>query len=121
MGTDIHCHAEIRVNGVWKKVALEYDLNARNYALFQTDLMSMGYGIPDDCDNTILEDYMDWEDDAHSASYATLHNILEYKKSAPSQELQELYEFFEDLVVEMHKVNKNGNPNDIRLVFWFDN
>ena len=78
--------------------------------------------LPDDV-SVEIEDLSDeWGMDGHSHNYLTLRELMNskyYKMSA-----DELYDmgmdayFFKTMVPDLQKF---GNPDDIRLVFWFDN
>lgn len=67
--------------------------NDRNYARFATlaDVRNYGgtvpisqpRGIPKDCNEFIKRDYADWGCDAHSASYFTLRELIDYQQSNP--------------------------------------
>lgn len=67
--------------------------NDRNYSLFSvladvrnygdTESICQPKGIPEDCCNEIKEDYQFWGEDAHSASYFTLKELMEWQKTAP--------------------------------------
>jgi hypothetical protein len=81
------------------------------------------YGqLPDDVSVELEDMSDDFGVDAHSHSYLTLRELIDskyYKMSA-----EELYDmgidayFFKTMVPDLQKF---GNPDDIRIVYWFDN
>lgn len=80
-----------------------------------------GY-LPDDV-SVEIEDLSDeWGIDAHSHNYLTLRELMDSKYNKMStEELEEMgidSYFFKTLLPDLQKF---GNPDDIRIVFWFDN
>jgi hypothetical protein len=81
------------------------------------------YGqLPDDVSVELEDMSDDFGVDAHSHSYLTLRELIDskyYKMSA-----EELYDmgidayFFKTMVPDLQNF---GNPDDIRIVYWFDN
>lgn len=78
--------------------------------------------LPDDVSDEIKDISDDWGVDAHSHSYLTLRELMNSKYYNMSA--QELYDmgidtyFFKTMVPDLQKF---GDPDDIRIVFWFDN
>lgn len=131
MGCDIHSHAERRVNGRWEKVPDFEPFDWRNYAMFGflagvrshwCDPIVEPRGFPANASYAVHKDYEDWGTDAHTPSFLTLKELLDfgYAKLAYNGEtyrdnLPDI--FFVDLV----KLAMLGDPEDVRVVFWFDN
>lgn len=98
MGCDIHFHTEVfdgnewqrakekLVDGPcgWKEDAYTYD--GRNYDLFSIlagvrgaeSPLSEPRGVPEDASSEVSKAYTDWDLDAHSASWFTLKELLEF-------------------------------------------
>lgn len=80
------------------------------------------YQLPDDVSDELKQMSDDYGVDAHSHSYLTLRELMDsryYKMS--TEELSYMgidpY-FFKTMIPDLQKF---GNPDDIRIVFWFDN
>jgi hypothetical protein len=79
-------------------------------------------GVPDDASPQIKGMSDDWDVDGHSHNYFTVQELLDsdYNKM-DKEELQTLgidpY-FFNTTLPQLQKL---GNPEEIRIVFWFDN
>lgn len=166
MGCDIHMHVEYKqydiVNSKWlcgdyftldSRSTLEnpnyifQDLYGyRNYGLFAilADVRNDGSvtcidrprGLPDDVSDFVKKNYEDWGMDAHSCSYFTLHELLEfyYDQYDPSVDdggfknlIDKIKERADELYIIydfMWKQNYNrayALSDKIRIVFWFDN
>ena len=78
--------------------------------------------LPDDESDEVKGISDEWGMDAHSHSHLTLRELMNSKYYKMST--KELYDmgidayFFKTLVPDLQKF---GNPDDIRIVFWFDN
>ena len=78
--------------------------------------------LPDDVSDEVKGISDEWGMDAHSHSHLTLRELMNSKYYKMST--KELYDmgidayFFKTLVPDLQKF---GNPDDIRIVFWFDN
>lgn len=114
MGCDIHMHVEYKTtNWITKKECWycgdyyrqcrhdEYGNNMlvpiydkRNYALFavladvrnygDTEYIDRPRGLPEDVTDVVRESYEDWRGDAHSCSYFTLKELIDfYNKNTP--------------------------------------
>lgn len=80
------------------------------------------YQLPDDVSDELKQMSDDYGVDAHSHSYLTLRELMDSKYyQMDDLELDEMgidpY-FFKTMVPDLQKF---GNPDDIRIVFWFDN
>jgi hypothetical protein len=117
----------------------------RNYSCVPV-IAEPKYAIPDDANELIKKAYEDWSGDAHTATWLTLRQLLEVdyeqqiwdrrvtKQVRPNvwdgaalasegegthESLREFLgdHFFRDLEV----LKTLGKPDDVRIVFWFDN
>ena len=79
-------------------------------------------GIPDDASPTVKSTSDEWDIDGHSHNYFTVQELLDsdYNKM-DKNELTTLgidpY-FFNTTLPQLQKL---GNPEDVRIIFWFDN
>jgi hypothetical protein len=89
-------------------------------------------GLPEDVSEGIKQEYEEWGDDAHSASYATLQELIDFVADVKSKQLKELLldQDTTDLthmekVIDYLKIKAEQqftkDYNLIRIVFWFDN
>lgn len=70
----------------------------RNYSLFSLLAGVRNYGdnvpisepkgVPDDCSEDVLKDYEQWECDAHSASYFTLKELMDFYGENKKQKMR---------------------------------
>jgi len=173
MGCDIHSHAERRVGGKWEVVKDAFTLGDfdkeyynkergdspfdwRSYSMYGflagvrnyscCDPIAEPRGIPDDTTSEVREDYEGWGSDAHTPSFLTAKELLDFDYDKPlwnrriSKQLSDnvwtgvglaeegegtiesyrefLGEFF---FVHLEDLTKLGDPEDVRIVFWFDN
>lgn len=131
MGCDIHSHAERRVNGRWEKVPDFEPFDWRSSTMFGflagvrswIDPIDDPRGFPVDASEEVAANYRD-EGYKHTPSFLTAKELLEFNYDKPVFEgAEETYRdnlsdiFFVDLV----KLTMLGNPEDVRIVFWFDN
>lgn len=166
MGCDIHMHVEYRhdTNDEWRcgdyfvllpESTLEkpeysfvsiYD--HRNYDLFGVlagvrgsagnNQIDSPRGLPEDVTDFVREHYEYWGMDAHSCSYLTLRELIEFDKydwddseeeshiliplidriKQRADELNLIYDFYWDGRFRGESMRKAEN---IRIVFWFDN
>lgn len=116
----------------------------RNYRLFAVLANVRNYDdipyidnprdIPDDACARTRRDYLFWQEDAHSASYFTLKELIEWNETAEPVEGYdgEMYKPLDSLIEELIKrgedlglwysENKARESGDkLRFVFWFDN
>lgn len=166
MGCDIHMCVEYRPNSEEKWRSGDYfhsndptkpltgrrrvDLyNDRDYELFAVLAGVRGYreegciddprGLPDDVTDYVRESYEYWGNDAHSASFFTLQELIDFdtehqpadfigcyildplirRLKQRADELNVVYDFeWKDVHNREHLRKK---ANNIRIVFWFDN
>ena len=86
-------------------------------------------GIPDDVCEEVKEDYEGWEDDAHSASWFTLKELIEWNHHAPPMERNPITHLIEELKRRGEELNLWWDDDEtmmeradrLRFVFWFDN
>ena len=168
MGCDIHMYVEIKsttnINTNWRcgdyfrvydplaedltmtRVELYSD---RDYSLFAVladvrnsyliDYISEPKGLPDDVTEYVKREYGAWGNDAHSCSYFTLQELIDYHDEHKPQDLMG-YDVLKPLI---DKLKQRANELDliwdfewnnsltsgvaynkasrIRIVFWFDN
>ena len=131
---------------VMKRVELYGD---RNYSLFAVladvrnsnlaDYIAEPRGLPDDVTEFIKREYVAWGSDAHSCSYFTLQELIDYHdEHTPQDSLG--YDVLKPLI---NKLKQRANEIDliwdfewhnsltcniayekadrIRIIFWFDN
>lgn len=109
----------------------------RNYKNIES--ISGPRGIPSDVSNEVLKDYKEWYGDAHSASYLTLRELIDFvnDKQDSSREvtfqdgiycLIKLIDIIkdhvesDDFIYDCDNIDLSCNRlNDVRIVFWFDN
>ena len=122
--------------------------DVRNYD--HCEPVSKPKGLPNDVCDEVKKEYEDWECDDHSASYLTLKELLEFdydkvfwnrrisrttynenggsftNGAAIAEEREgthvtyreKLGEFF---FTHLEELKELGNPDEVRVVFWFDN
>jgi len=113
--------------------------DVRNYD--HCEPISKPKGIPDDVCDEIKSEYEYWESDVHSSSYLTLKELLDFDydkkfwnrrvmKNNNGASLAEegegnvlsyrenLGDFF---FIHLKELQELGEPDDVRIVFWFDN
>lgn len=104
--------------------------DVRNYHLSDYCIISKPKGLPEDVSNEAKEISDYWDGDGHSHSWHTLRDLLEH--SAKFKNERRLLEIFpEDLTEEWYLTQINAcikqadelniEPEDYRIVFWFDN
>jgi hypothetical protein len=104
MGSDIHLHTEIKVNGVWHhysnpRISRDYDLFAKLADVRNDDEITPiaePRGLPDDLSFTTKFDADYWGRDGHSHSWLT------------GKELAEALRWYDKLVVE--RSQKSESP-----------
>lgn len=175
MGCDIHSFAERRnkQTNKWEKVEDAFSLDKydkerlkkdkggspfdwRNYSMFafladvrnydHCEPLSEPRGIPDDISDEVKQEYEYWEYDAHSASFLTAKELLDFdydkkfenwrvtKQTSPNcwdgASLAEegegkILTYREKLggwfFTHLNELKELGEPEDVRIVFWFDN
>jgi hypothetical protein len=122
--------------------------DARNYALFGVlagvrgsavnNQIDAPRGLPKDVSSMVKEDYIDWDMDAHSCSYLTLRELIEFdehewdESEEPEHLLEPLIERLKIRADELHliwdfcwsgssRLKSLEKAEKIRIVFWFDN
>lgn len=150
MGCNIHSHAERRVGGKWEKVYGAFTLDDfdkeyygrekgdspfdwRSYAMFGflagvrshwCDPIIEPRGFPSDACDEVRENYEGWYGFAHTPSFLTAKELLEFNYDKPIFEgYKETYRdnLSEMFFVHIEDLSKLGDPKDVRVVFWFDN
>lgn len=146
MGTNIHLHQEVKINGKWHHYGIPNV--GRNYRLFarmanvrnkDEDIVpiAMPRGLPRDATELTIYDYKLWDNDGYSHSFLTAKEIKELKdrheddrnKQDGCKELASLWfenyfgYLFENRWTDFIEYPE-GRPKgleDIRFIFWFDN
>jgi hypothetical protein len=174
MGCDIHSYAEVRKDGKWEIVGDVFPLNDfdrewrkkthgcspfdwRSYGLFGflADVRNYShvpviaqpkFTIPADVSSEVAEMYLGWKGDAHTASWLTLRELMEFDYEQVFWDLRvtkqvsangwsgaalaeegegthpTIREFLGAAYFRDVEVLKTlGAPDDVRVVFWFDN
>lgn len=162
MGCDIHCFAEKRnkETGKWEIVRDRFTLdnydkeyynkekgdqpfNWRSYSMFaflggvrnydRCEPLSHLRGLPKDVSYEIKGEHEYWFDDAHSTSYLTSKELLDFdydkskwSESETVEQYNKKHTTYRDMLSDMFFVHLNelkeiGDPEDVRIVFWFDN
>lgn len=123
----------------------------RNYALFAVlaNVRNRGYGeaypyideprgLPNDVTEYVKDEYEAWDMDAHSCSYFTLRELIDFHEAKrPTNDLG--YDILEPLIERIKRRahefwiiyefewkypytdELKNKMDDIRIVFWFDN
>lgn len=172
MGCDIHSFAEVKRNNKWEKVNNHFSLDDydkkyyskekgdnpfewRSYSMFaflagvrnydHCDPLSIPKGLPEDLSDEVKQYYEYLKDYAHSASYLTAKELLEfdydktfwnrritktegnYSNGAALAEEGEgkVLTYRENLgewfFIHLNELKELGEPENVRIVFWFDN
>jgi len=173
MGCDIHSFAEVRRNNKWEIVKEHFSLDEfnrkyynkekgdnpfdwRSYSMFGflagvrnyscCEPISESKGIPEDVCEEIKEEYERWDSDAHSASYLTLRELIEFdynqilwdrritREESPNcfngaalanegegKMITYREHLGESFFKHLEELNQLGELDDVRIVFWFDN
>lgn len=79
-------------------------------------------GLPDDISPTVNAEALGWDCDGHTHSWLTLRELVAGFTAAT---LDCTADGFEDVVPfaidQLKARSKDGEGNDVRIVFWFDN
>ena len=153
MGCDIHMHVEYKPKDVWEsgdyfiKTGYGncnigfcedrcYDLfavlaNVRNYD--DVRYIAKPRGIPRDATEHTMESYKIWHLDAHSASYFTLKELIDFYNETKTEVLEHLIDELRRRADELCLIwnyrwenerlysDAYNDSDKIRIVFWFDN
>ena len=148
MGCDIHSHAERRVNGKWEVVKDAFTLDDfdreyygrekgdspfrwRSYSMFGflagvrswIDPIDDPRGFPKDASDEVREVYLR-EKYIHTPSFLTAKELLKFNYDKPVfKGSEETYRDNLSILFFTHldELAKLGDPEDVRIVFWFDN
>lgn len=112
----------------------------RDYLLFgllagvrDTTLQSfVPKGFPEDASLEIQKIYDRWEGDAHTPSWLTLEELQRIRWDAPIPKkfipgekqqrfLERFQEFYWKVVSGLRSYDYRAKPDELRIVFWFDN
>lgn len=114
--------------------------NVRNYSEVPT-IAEPKHAIPEDASPEVKEAWADWEGDGHTATWLTVKQLLDFNydqvfwdkrvmrdgdgaSTAEEGEGEHLTirEFLGELFFDHLEVLKSlGDPESVRIVFWFDN
>ena len=136
MGCDVHMFVEKKPKGknkpwtfVEKFTPPDRDFGQcnsfyqwRNYTLFSVlagvrggeEPISAPRGLPDYVSKAIDAEAMKWGPDAHSFSWLTVRELLNYDWSKVHESVSD---FLKDCLIPLMGA---GSPDDVRIVFWFD-
>lgn len=140
MGCDIHLHTEVKINGVWHHYgAPSID---RSYQLFgkmagvrgDTEPVSPPKGLPPDMSPVTAFAYVQWDADAHTASWLNaeeIENVCTWANDRFSP-TDKAWLDWETLEIGYlfgnswsgyirYPSDRPEGLEDIRWVFWFDN
>jgi len=102
--------------------------DVRNYSV--VPVISQPKGIPSDISTEVKKELEEWDSDAHSLSCLTLKELLDFNydqkfidmraiSDAPKISVKDfLGEKFSKLISQLQTL---GDPENVRVVFWFDN
>lgn len=143
MGCDIHTFIEKKVNGKWEPIflyridgnhpELAYPYNGRNYELFSILAGVRGWhnalvdlrGLPTDISEGVSREYDWWGNDAHSMTWYDLFELSLFEKEHRNEEGYEyLTEFYNSIRFYLNIAQEyvyNLEPNQYRVIMWFDN
>ena len=170
MGCDIHSYAERRKDKTkkWEIVKDHFTLDDfdkdwykkekgdcpfdwRNYGMFgffadvrnysRCETLSELKGIPDNATIEVKKEYEDWDSDAHSASFLTLKELLDFdydkefwnrrimrngNGAALAEEGEGEMVTYRDFLgnsyfQHLKELKQLGSLDNVRIVFWFDN
>jgi hypothetical protein len=113
--------------------------DVRNYSY--SPVISEPRGLPDDVSDEVKKEYDYWDMDGHSHSWLTLRELLDYDYDQIFEDRRttkdgdgaadagegngvktSIREFLgESFFEQIEGMQKLGNPEDVRVVFWFDN
>jgi hypothetical protein len=151
MGCDIHSFVEVKKLNKWELVDDWIDnrsygwfgflANVRNYS--HVPSISNPKGLPQDISEGGAIEW-DNEYDGHSCSYLTLKELLDFNYDQEFEDRRvtrqtgnfidgsalaepgegetiTIREFLGTLLDHIHKLKEYGEPENVRVVFWFDN
>ena len=111
----------------WRSYAMfGFLADVRNYS--NSEYLSEPKGLPDDISKEVKEKADYWDGDGHSHSFLTVKELIDFDYGKTffddMDEQRKNYKsflgkgFFEDLEI-LKNIDKN--PENVRVVFWFDN
>lgn len=137
MSCDIHCHAEVKIDGTWHHYS-EITID-RNYKIFaflagvraEVDEKAAFpvRGLPEDISRVTQLTYKDWECDAHTESWIgateiervirTFPDVITRRSRGYSASIFLFRNYYEEFIRDREEFPKE--LQDVRWVFWFDN
>ena len=149
MGCDIHMYPEVRRNGAWEFVyefdttdkywtkvevdeieaydrANRFSYDDRNYSLFGHlagvrggDPFIEPKGFPDDASAKVKHQYSEDNGDAHTPSWLTLKELQSFNWKKADNYGVKGFPAFEEVIDRLASLDPD--PENVRVVFWFDN
>lgn len=131
MGCDIHSYAERKRRGKWELIPDLHPFQWRNYTTFGflagvrswIDPIDDPRGLPKDVSDEVREAYMKGRL-IHTPSFLTIKELLEFDYDKPVFDgSTETYQdsLSSNFFTQLHELSLLKNPEDVRIVFWFDN
>lgn len=136
MGCDIHLFVEVKKEGEWECISDDwYDgrsyslfgilADVRNYSKFPP--ISKPRGLPEDFSLKSYREHYGW--DGHSDSYYSLKELLDFNWDRQVYDYRDIpkettyRKAVGNFVEKLHclEAELGCNPENVRLVFWFDN
>ena len=131
MGCDIHLHQEVKIEGVWHHYG--HPNVHRSYELFgimagvRGDETPVAHprGIPEDATTLTKFSYAQWDCDAHHPSHLDSLEVTEVIKRFFQKSIWDQTDWFGFLFggswSGFHEYPEDGEVEDFRFIFWFDN
>jgi len=146
MGCDIHCFVEKRDKNTnkwelfneniftgWRDEKGSEPFGNRNYDAFATlaDVrnrhkirpIASYRGVLDDISEEVAKELDVWNGDAHSENWLYLRELLDFDNYISEDSLRTYREVIgsKEFFTNLEELKTVGNPEDVRIVFWFDN
>ena len=139
MGCDIHLHTEVKIEGRWfhqncPNINRDYELFGVMAGVRRSEILPIvePQGVPADASKLTQFEYNLWGEDAHTASWFGVPEIVKlekwWKQNRDGGRYANFFEvhfgyFFGNSYSDFTK-HPQDNPaglEDVRFVFWFDN
>lgn len=79
-------------------------------------------GVPDDVSGCVNTEVLTWEGDGHSHSWLTLRELVAgFAASTIAGEADGFADQLTFTLDQLKERSRDGEGNDVRIVFWFDN
>ena len=125
MGCDIHIYPEVRQDHRWIYRPIYGNNEPGCYKLFgalagvrsdECEPVKPPKGIPEVLSETTLAELKQWGEDAHTHSWLTLTELEKYDWKDTG-----LWSAIENIIWGMREFAEHIGPDNVRIVFWFDN